>query len=69
MERIDQELLMPPNTEALLVWLNRKYPRPLYHSDPERSEASVKDQFLIDTGKRQLVEELSRFWKDQNTQR
>ena len=57
--------IMPGSTQELLDWLERRYPRPIFRARPEATQG-LTDQFLIDTGKRQLVEELLTFWQDQN---
>jgi hypothetical protein len=57
--------MMPLSTDQLLEWLDQRYPRPIYRTRLGEDSEGLTNQFLIDTGKRQLVEELITFWEDQ----
>lgn len=57
--------MMPLNTDQLLEWLDERYPRPIYRTRPGEDSGALTHQFLIDTGKRQLIEELISYWEDQ----
>lgn len=61
----DKDNLMPLYTDQLLEWLDDRYPRPLYKAT--RGDSGTPHQFLIDTGKRQLIEDLKKYWADQTT--
>ena len=58
--------MMPGSTHEFIEWLDKRYPRPLYRTEKGKDSAGLSNQFLIETGKRQLVEELLNFWEDQN---
>lgn len=57
---------MPGHTQELLAWLEERYPRPLLRVNPNQDTGGLTLQFYMDTGKRQLIEELRHFWTEQN---
>ena len=56
---------MPLNTNDLLKWLDQRYPRPLLKVTPGESSDTLREHFLIQTGKRVLIEELMAFFENQ----